>query len=219
MTIPVLAVPTLTRADLLLRMLASIDTPVERLLVIDNGSQQLAQLPVPNVQQTNVADLGFNLGVAASWNLAIKSAYQHDYVMIASDDVIFPSGALDAFAAASGEDRIVLSATWPHWCAFSIGMRIVQQVGLFDERFYPAYFEDTDYLARLDVAGIDPVEGPSVLHDNSSTLATPDRASQFATMNRWSFSENRLLYEAKVALEDQQQVTFDPYRWRGQSWM
>lgn len=214
--IPLLVVPTLTRKDLLYRLLDSIDYPVARLLVIDNGGQDLQWLQAANVEQISVADLRANLGVAASWNLAIRNGYEHDYVLIVSDDVIFPPGALEAYAQLASSNRVVLSQTWPHWCAFAIGMQVVSRVGLFDERFYPAYFEDTDYLARLDAAGIETTTGPEVVHANSSTLQTA--GAGFETHNTTSFAHNRDLYEAKQQYRDEPELPFDPYLWRALSW-
>ena len=214
--IPLLVVPTLTRKDLLYRMLQSIDYPVARLLVIDNGGQRLQDLAAPNVEEISVADMRANLGVAASWNLAIRNGYKHDYVLIVSDDVTFPSGSLEAFAQQARADRLVLSSTWPHWCAFAIGAKVVERVGLFDERFYPAYFEDTDYYERLYAAGLDPTAGPEVLHANSSTLTT--QGAGFERYNTRSFEHNRKLYEAKHPYLGEPEHPFNPYLWRSLSW-
>jgi GT2 family glycosyltransferase len=216
MTIPLMVVPTLSRRDLLYEMFGSIDYPVEHLLVIDNGSQGFGDLGVPNVSTVSVADLRSNLGVAASWNLGIKVGYRHDWTMHVSDDVRFPPGALERFVELSAPDRIVLSATWPYWCAFTIGAEVVADVGLFDENYYPAYYEDTDYLERLDAAKITPTAGPEVEHKNSSTLATPDR--DYARKNRYSFEANLRYFESKVPYERGGGPRFDPFRWRAQTW-
>jgi GT2 family glycosyltransferase len=151
-----------------------------------------------------------NLGVAASWNLAVKMAHRLPWLMIASDDVTFPEGALDKFAEQSGEDRLVVSETWPHWCAFTIGMRVVSDVGLFDEGYYPAYYEDTDYERRMDRAGLKAVHGPALGHKNSSTLHTPGR--DFGARRGPSHKQNERLFQ-----EDRMHG-FDPFRWRSQAW-
>lgn len=206
--IPWLVVPTLTRHDLLERMLASVDVPVERLVVIDNsGSLDAAGTSL--AADFRVLRMPTNLGVAASWNLACRLAYRAPWVLIASDDVTFPPGALAGFAEASSEDRLVLSSTWPHWCAFSIGAGVVHRVGLFDEAYYPAYFEDVAYRRAADAAGVEVVHGPAVGHRNSSTL----RGGDFAAANDVSWNANRVLFESGETRG------FDPYRWRAQSWL
>jgi GT2 family glycosyltransferase len=212
--VPFMMVPTLTRKDLLYDLLSTLDVRVGTLLVVDNGSQDFGEMWLPAVDHLRLVNLGANLGVAASWNLGIKAGFQHDWVMVVSDDVTMPRGALAEFAALSGEDRIVLSSTWPHWCAFTIGMRVVQQVGLFDENFYPAYFEDTDYERRLTDAKIAPVYGPEVLHKNSSTLKTQGR--HFTKANTVSFDANQSYIQNKWG--DGHAEPWDPYRWRLLTW-
>lgn len=205
--IPWLVVPTLTRHDLLQLMLESVDVPVEHLVVIDNGGT-LEGAGTDLAADFRVLRMPTNLGVAASWNLACRLAYRAPWVLIASDDVTWPPGALGGFAAAAGEDRVVLSGTWPHWCAFALGMGVVHRVGLFDEGYFPAYFEDTDYRRRLDRAGVEVVMGPEVGHRNSSTL----RGGDFAAANDRSYAANSALFD------EDRQLGFDPYRWRALSW-
>jgi len=206
--IPTLVVPTLTRHDLLARMLVSVDVPVNRLVIIDNsGTLDVAGLGFSG--DLVVLPMPVNLGVAASWNLACRLAYRDPWVMIASDDVTFPPGALEEWAVLSGGDKVVLSETWPHWCAFSLGMGIVSRVGLFDEGYYPAYFEDTDYERRLTRAEIVPIYGPAVEHRNSSTL----RGGDFARANDRSYAANQTLFS------ENRLHGFDPLRWRDQAWL
>jgi len=204
-----LAVPTLTRHDLLARMLASVQEPVGRLLIIDNSGGGV-EVPDGPWERVTVLPLPSNLGVAASWNLAIRLAYREPWLMVCSDDVVFPSGSLSRFAEMSSEDGLVLSSAWPHWCAFTIGMGVVSKVGLFDEGYFPAYFEDTEYERRLERAGLEVLLGPSVGHDNASTLNTP--RANFGVRNKLSHAANKALFESG------EHGGFDPFRWRAQAW-
>lgn len=207
--IPMLVVPTLTRHDLLARMLGTVDCPVAHLVVIDNSGKGFA-VPDGPWDQATVLPMPCNFGVAASWNIAVRMGHLNDWVMVVSDDVTFPAGALAGFAEVSAEDRLVVSATWPHWCAFTLGMRVVQTVGLFDEGFYPAYYEDTEFERRIARHGVALTHGPSVLHRNASTLNTP--GSEFPQRNTKSLAANKQLW-----LDDRTHG-FDPFRWREQSW-
>jgi len=208
--IPLLVVPTLTRHDLLVRMLESVDDAVGQLIVIDNSGRGV-ELPDGPWERWDVLPMPANLGVAASWNLAVKMGHRLPWVMVCSDDVVWPEGALGRFAEASSEDRLVLSETWPHWCAFTIGMGVVEKVGLFDEGYYPAYFEDNDYERRCQSAGVTLGRGPALQHDNSSTLHTP--GTDFAAVNKRSFHKNQELFNSG------QHGGFSPFRWRRQSWL
>jgi len=207
--IPLLVVPTLTRHDLLAKMLETVDAAVERLVVIDNSGRGV-ELPDGPWEQADVFAMPANLGVAASWNLAIRMGHEHPWVMVCSDDVLWPEESMTKFAEMSSEDAILLSQTWPHWCAFTIGMGVVHKVGLFDEGYFPAYYEDKDYERRCKDAGVKIDRGPAVKHENSSTLHTPNR--NFATTNKNSFHKNRQLFESGEA------GGFDPFRWRNQAW-
>lgn len=203
-----LVVPTLTRHDLLVRMLRSVDVPVGHLVVIDNSGIGPYVPPGPWGGQVTVLRMPANLGVAASWNLGIKLAHRHPWVLVCSDDVVWPAGTLQQFASMSDEARLVVTATWPHWCAFSIGMRVVQQVGLFDEGYFPAYYEDTEYERRMDGLGVSRTTGPAVQHDNASTLLTPGKQWNRDT----ALARNKALYVSG------EQGRFDPYAWREQAW-
>jgi len=204
-----MVVPTLTRHDRLMQMLDTVDGPVSHLIVIDNSGRGV-ELPDGPWAEADVLPMPSNLGVAASWNLAIRMAHREPFVLICSDDVLWPAGAMDRFAAESGEDRLVVSETWPHWCAFTIGMGVVSELGLFDEGYYPAFYEDKEYERRCEDGGVAVRRGPAVLHENSSTLHTP--GAGFEEANSRSFHANRVLFESG------RRGGFDPFRWRRQSW-
>ena len=53
----------------------------------------------------------------------------------------------------SAPDKLVMSNQ--AWNGFSLGSDIVRHIGLFDENFYPAYSEDSDYMLRIQYAGLD----------------------------------------------------------------
>jgi len=207
--IPMLVVPTLTRHDLLDRMLRSVDYPVGHLVVIDNSGRGIVGGSGPWERMT-VLPMPSNLGVAGSWNLAVRMAHREPYVVVCSDDMWWPSGSLSGLAEVASEDTLVVSATWPHWQAFALGMRVVRTVGLFDEGYYPAYFEDSDYQRRMLRAGLKWRHGPVTYHDNASTLNTPN--SEFGNRNGNSYEQNKALFE------QDRHHGFDPYRWRSQSW-
>ena len=207
--IPMMVVPTLTRHDRLEQMLDTVDGGVEHLVVIDNSGRGVV-LPDGPWEDVTIFVMPANIGVAASWNLALKMAYDRPYVLICSDDVLWPEGAMDKFEEKSGEDRLLVSSTWPHWCAFTIGMGVVSKVGSFEENYFPAYFEDKDYERRCADLGVTIDRGPEVDHFNSSTLHTPDR--DFARTNKHSFHQN------KAWFDKQMRADFDPMRWRDQAW-
>jgi GT2 family glycosyltransferase len=197
-----LIVPVLNRYDLLNRMLASVDVPVAHLLVIDNGASVMAE-PLELQLNDNFAKVTHlrmpaNLGVAGSWNLGIKSFPYANRWFIVSNDVVFRPGALEKLATAR-RDEITLTADAPNWQAFVLGDEAVTDLGLFDEcGFYPAYFEDNDYMRRAAFAGVNIRKlDIDVSHDNSSTIK-----AGYQSKNDKTFFANQRLYQAKVDSND-----------------
>ena len=199
--LPNLIVPVLNRYDLLRRMLGSIDYPIRDLLIIDNGGKfedmfEKGELPVKNLR---VLMLPSNLGVAASWNLGIK-LFPHDPLwFFASNDMWFERGDLERLSHAD-RGSLTLSQHYPYFHTFALGEAVVEAVGLFDERFYPAYYEDTDYIRRMQLADL-PITNMNVGagHDNSSTLNSDAR---FQQRNGETFQRNRALFTRKSAGQD-----------------
>lgn len=145
--IPVYIIPVLNRFDLLEQTLDSIDYPIENILVIDNSNSYKT-----NRQNVHVLNMPANLGVAGSWNLGIKCFPHAPYWLIGSNDTAWVPGNLQKFEEASSKNKLILSIQL--WNTFSLGSNIVRNIGLFDENYYPAYSEDTDYMERLRINGL-----------------------------------------------------------------
>jgi GT2 family glycosyltransferase len=213
-----LIVPVLNRYDLLQRMLDSVDIRVEHLLVIDNGASVMAE-PLELKLNDNFAKVTHlrmpaNLGVAGSWNLGIKSfPYAHRWFIV-SNDVVFRPGALEKLAEAR-RDEITLTGEAPHWQAFALGDEAVTDLGLFDEcGFYPAYFEDNDYIRRAQFAGVNIRKLDIDLHhDNSSTIK-----SGYQSKNDKTFFANQRHYQSKIEANDYSPGTWSLEIRRANGW-
>ena len=196
-----LIVPVLNRYDLLQRMLNSVDVPVDHLLIIDNGASHQTALTLDlgdNFKKVTHLPMPANLGVSGSWNLGIKSFPYAQRWFIVSNDVVFEPGALEKLSQAR-RDEITLTGDAPHWQAFVLGDEAVSDLGLFDEcGFFPAYFEDNDYMRRADFAGVNVRRVDIELsHDNSSTIK-----AGYENKNAKTFFANQKLHEAKIANND-----------------
>ena len=214
-----LIVPVLNRYDLLDRMVSSIDYPVGHLLIIDNGASDVLEdmgIDVPAcVEHTTYLPMPANLGVAASWNLGIKSFPYADRWFIASNDVQFHPGALQTLSEAR-TDEITLSALLPQWQVFALGYEAVKRVGLFDEGFFPAFCEDNDYQRRADHAGVKVVHiDVPMIHDNSSTINSDP---VLLRKNARTFPTNAAYFHDKVAREDYSPGSWSVERRRLNGW-
>jgi GT2 family glycosyltransferase len=212
-------VPVLNRYDLLQQMLSSLDYPIGHLLIVDNGASAVEhsfELDVPDcVEHTTYLPMPANLGVAGSWNLGIKSFPYADRWFFVSNDVQFHPGGLETLSDAQRGD-ITLSSMFPYWQAFCLGYEAVKRVGLFDERFFPAFCEDNDYTRRAEHAGVTirSLDVPMV-HDNSSTINS-DR--NLLENNARTFPRNAELFRDKIAREDFSAGFWDVYRRRMNGW-
>lgn len=181
--IPVIILPVLNRFDLLEESIRSIDHPVENLLIIDNSGQY--ELPDGLYSGKSwVLNMPANMGVAGSWNLGIKCFPHAPYWVFMSNDNYWMPGGLREMEELSHPTKLVMSNV--AWNAFSLGSDIIKSIGLFDENYHPAYYEDTDYMKRLRIAG---------MHDQIVWSAAPVRQIGVATTVQSDpvFSERNVL--------------------------
>lgn len=196
--VPVIIIPVLNRYDLMERAIRSIDYPVERLIIIDNGDgydpDMLAwTAPWQYIQNWYLWRMPTNLGVAPSWNLGIKATPHAEGWLLLNSDAYFEPGQLEKFFADCVDDVVV--KTERSWSCVWIGQGVVSKIGLFSECYVPAYFEDNDYEQRAKAFNLPViVSDVSVGHDNSSTLkANPI----FGEKNQRSFADNSNLHDMR----------------------
>jgi GT2 family glycosyltransferase len=210
-------VPVLTRHDLLDRMIASINYPVKDLIIINNGARDYDYLPVWNQWVSKMWHMRMpsNLGVASSWNLGIKSTPMSDYWLVCNFDAEWGGDSLKMFDELSQPHKLVLSNGVPEWCAFSVGWKVIEQVGLFDESFHPAYFEDNDFERRVNAKEslvIDKSFIP-IAHDNSSTIK-----NGYQSRNDETYQNNAEYWATKQKNNDYTSGEWSLKRRRQNSW-
>jgi GT2 family glycosyltransferase len=196
--IPVLGFATLTRFDLADRLLASIDYPVEHLVIIDNsGTQSWNPSKPEKVNNLWLIRVPYGLGLVGAWNLIIKSTPYASYWVLVNDDAWFAMGALEIIAMDADPEGLSFPHVVPDWSCIVIGQKVVETVGLYDERFYPLYFDDNDYERRIRNADL-PVKRIDAIvhHQNNSTLKGNEQK------NAVSFQNNQKLMTAKVSNND-----------------
>jgi len=197
--IPVLGFCTLKRFDLAERLLASIDYSIENLVIIDNSGTQSWQPSKPDlVKKMWLIQVPYGLGLVGAWNLIIKSTPYAPYWVLVNDDAWFEAGSLEKVAAEVDTKALNFLDIEPAWSAVVFGEGMVSKVGLYDERFYPLYFDDNDLERRVDYAGVPKKTIQAKMHhENSSTLN-----SGFHQANSVSYSNNQNLLSQKEKEED-----------------
>lgn len=196
----------------------SIDYPVKHLLIIDNGENHRGGFAKPeSVEKMTVLDMPANFGVAASWNLGIKS-FRHDPVwFFASNDMKFEPGALKVLHETATTGTITLANTFPYFHTFAVGEDVVRTVGLFDENIFPAFEEDIEMLGRVKKAGMTIAYAPvKTTHANSSTINSDLKYRDANIATHPMNSDYRQKKEAGLIPLQEPMWKLD--RWRRQDW-
>lgn len=194
--IPVLGFATLKRFDLAERLLASIDYPVEHLVVIDNSGSRSWQPKKPDaVRNLWLIQVPYGLGLVGAWNLIVKSTPYAPYWVLVNDDAWFEPGEMQKIPTEVDTAALNFLEITPEWSGVVFGEGMVNAVGLYDENFYPLYFDDNDLERRVDLAGV-PKKKLSVRmgHNNSSTLH-----SGYENYNSVSYSNNLMLSRLRAS--------------------
>jgi GT2 family glycosyltransferase len=213
--IPVLGFCTLSRFDLADRLLASIDYPVEHLVIVDNSGTQTWEPIKPNsVQHLWCLRVPYGLGLVGAWNLIVKSTPLAPYWVLVNDDANFEPGALKTIAENADPAALNFVDITPQWSCIVLGEGAVAAAGLYDERLYPLYFDDNDYERRIRQANV-PIKhiAAKVHHENSSTLK-----AGYQEANVKTFAANQKLFEQKVAANDYSEGSWDLRVRRENNW-
>lgn len=213
--IPVLGFATLSRFDLAQRLLDSIDYPVEHLVIVDNSGKQTFQPKVnEHVKNLWVIRVPFGLGANGAWNLIIKSTPHASYWVLPNDDSHFAPGALETIAKEVDTTKFNFVNVNPEWSCVIPTEGSVSKAGLWDEAFYPIYFDDNDYHWRMDQAGVEFNRiNATVYHDNSSTIK-----SGYEGKNLITYQANLKTYADKVANNDPSVLGWSLQTRRANSW-
>jgi GT2 family glycosyltransferase len=192
--IPVLGFCTLKRFDLAERLLASIDYPVEHLVIIDNSGTKTWTPNKPElVKNLWFMQVPYGLGLVGAWNLIVKSTPYAPYWLLVNDDAYFERGALEIIAEQVNPFALNFLEINTRWSAVVFGEGMIERTGLYDERFYPLYFDDNDLERRANYHNVPINHIPAkVHHDNSSTLQ-----SGYTQQNNKTYVNNQRLFDQK----------------------
>jgi GT2 family glycosyltransferase len=123
---------------------------------------------------------GRNLGVGASWNFLAKRylTTPDDRLLVCGDDTLLSSDLVAQLVKTMDESGVdfvfpdpALSTMPQMFSCFMVRQSLFEKVGYFDERFWPAYFEDNDFHRRMKFAGATEAVAPcGYEHANSSTM-------------------------------------------------
>lgn len=204
MSIPVLGAMVYNRGDLLVRMVESIDYPIEKLVILCNGVDQSVADGNERIRalfpDVIIHNPGFNqpkpvnLGFSGGWNWFLKN-YLEDWVLVVGNDFQFMPGQLKLIAEyyqrhkGDSPPMGVVNTNWG-WNCHGITKDGLKAMGYMDENAYPCFYDDTDMDYRHTLArrlGLlsYPAEGECVIkahHEGSATsrALSPAKAEKMA---------------------------------------
>lgn len=122
----------------------------DQTLVIDNSPDGFAaRYPCEVVARPQ------NAGVAASWNIGRRRTLERGdpYLVILSAATHFRDEGASLLEILDDNTDWRGFQTQEGWHCIALSSKLLAEIGTFDENFWPAYFEDTDYLWRMQLSG------------------------------------------------------------------
>lgn len=203
-----IGIPTISQFDYLQDNLDAINKYLPDIQVyIYNNSIYNIITKIRTYGNTKIMGTGTNIGVSAAWNIMLTDmrANGYEYGLILNDDIVLSNNIIHISDYISQKPKFARIIN--DWSVFLISLDTFNDIGLFDENFYPAYFEDSDYNYRLKLAGIE-TQFPKIL------IPQTYRTSSSITANRelnTRFLENRKYYIEKWGGEPTYELFKKPF--------
>lgn len=166
----------------------------DNLLVVDNTrtGDARTRYGLPTYRDPD----GHNLGVARAWNVGARRvvADRLDYLIIVSASMLFGPIYQTTWMRQMREfwGSRVIEATGHSWHLIALHRATFERVGLFDENFYPAYFEQVDWCRRLKLVGwerafervwVNALSQGAALHNQTVSCPAPPLLAYYA--DKW----------------------------------
>lgn len=153
-----LVVPTLALdLSLLTRLANSIDYPLDIKIIINNGKRGALNDWMAQHPHWLIYESGYNKGCAGAWNMAPRICSDKEWWLISNDDQEFQPGCLEkicnAAIAHAKDNHILYVNPYDAFDMFVWTARGVRDFGLFDENFWPIYYEDYEMRLRFKIGG------------------------------------------------------------------
>lgn len=135
-------------------------------------------------------DIRSNRGCSLTWNDAIEYAYHtkpnfFSSLIIVNDDIEFLEDSFILFVnnTLANPDVPVITCgdvSDDGYSVFSYSRFAYEKVGFFDENIRPAYFEDADFISRIEKLNLNKMEFKiNILHKGSASIPNNDLRSEF----------------------------------------
>jgi hypothetical protein len=216
-----LCIPTLLRYDLCANLIKSAEkgkVKPEEYWVVDNGGSFLESEAYHDLHLNNLyVYRAEKNNVSKAWNYFLKNL--EGDLLIANDDLEFDSDVIEKFVEAKENEldpKIIMhsAACLNAFALFLVNSSIKDSVGLFDENFDPAYYEDNDYIYRMKLLGFNErkIDGLKILHhDGGSATLKEQRRRGLNKEHDVNFSRNGQYFREKWGGMPLQEKYTHPY--------
>lgn len=212
-----IGIPVINRGDLLEACVRSLDSPVGRLLIVVNkwgceaeptvalAVQAIRANPPAGVESLEIEEMPGNLGVAGAYNHILQRLGP---CVIACNDTRFAPGTLARCVEFIGTNRDHALHFLHAMCVFSLTRVFMEEVGWFDENFWPWGWDDIDVSYRIKKRGMKTANFPksmgTIFHDHptQSIRASPEPLKKWMQrmsarnrehgMRKWGIAEEHL---------------------------
>jgi GT2 family glycosyltransferase len=185
-------IPTYNRYDLLKGNLLlyardfSLSLSNTEFYIIDNGNQNVA------FNYSTIIKNEKNIGVGASWNQLCEIIFEScTHAVILNDDIYLGKREHEVISLITKKPESLIRASID-WSAFIIPKTLYEEVGRFDECFYPAYYEDRSYEYRMKLSGAHMYKTPELIpyeYRNSSSLEKDPSILEWSKKNKSLYIE------------------------------
>lgn len=130
----------------------------EDIRIVDNTKEGLGHYYDLNVYRDPE---NHNLGVPRAWNIGVREILQkgseYDYVTLMSASMLFGPIKETTWTRQmrTFEGANCIESEGHSWHLIAFHKRIFERIGLFDENFYPGYFEAIDFAYRLKMCNLE----------------------------------------------------------------
>lgn len=153
--------------------LLSLDGQYDEMIIVDNNSPLLGEewQKKATIYIRNKGNLGF--GAAANQGFKLATG---DYICLVTNDTRLQKGNLKDLCEIADQGYAfprIIGKESPEWdgAFFMFSRKVMEKNGIYDERFFPGYFEDSDlfYRATLKKLKLTRVDSVEVIHHQSRT--------------------------------------------------
>ena len=138
---------------------------LSHLLIVDNSVGKFTKQWPMSDELFHIERPEGNIGVGRAWNIGVKEVLinEFDFLIILSASVVFNDGMLGFIKELENIGDAKGLMTQEGWHCLAISRKVFEEVGIFDTNFYPGYYEDSDFIRRMELAGIHEPTGSKTL--------------------------------------------------------